>query len=135
MRMPQIYVMFCFGIYSLRVSEDTKVVFGDTDIDGSSPYRQEASFHRQFVHPEYEILVNYRPTILKIDPPVNITDYVRPICLSDITNESDVYDNCWIAGFGQINAVRKYQLGLCASRPGPVCSTRPSLCVQVLYVI
>ena len=83
-------------------------MFGDTEIDGSSPNRQEAAFHRVVTHPDYIFLIKNDVTILKLDSPVTITDYVRPVCLSDVQNESEAYDNCWNAGWGEINAARKY---------------------------
>ncbi|XP_072043139.1 uncharacterized protein [Amphiura filiformis] len=82
----------------------TSIVFGDTEIDGSSPNRQEATFQRVVTHPDYISLAQNDIAILKLDSPVIITDYVRPVCLSDIENESEAYDNCWIAGWGEINA-------------------------------
>ncbi|XP_072043140.1 uncharacterized protein [Amphiura filiformis] len=80
------------------------IVFGDTEIDGSSPNRQEVTYQRVVTHPDYIFLAQNDISILKLDSPVTITDYVRPVCLSDITNESEAYDNCWIAGWGEINA-------------------------------
>ncbi|XP_072044536.1 uncharacterized protein [Amphiura filiformis] len=75
------------------------IVFGDTEIDGSSPNRQVVTYQRVVTHP----FVN-EISILKLDSPVTITDYVRPVCLSSIRNEFQAYDNCWIAGWGEINA-------------------------------
>ncbi len=82
-------------------------MFGDREIDGSSPDRQEVTYKRVVTHPDYEFLNRNDVVILKLDSPVTITDYVRPVCLSDVQNESDVYKSCWVAGWGEINAACK----------------------------
>ena len=79
-------------------------MFGDNEIDGSSPYRQEVGIRRIVTHPDYVLLQMYALAVIQLDSNVTITDYVRPVCLSNVTNEWDAYDNCWISGWGELNA-------------------------------
>ncbi|XP_072043234.1 transmembrane protease serine 12-like [Amphiura filiformis] len=89
-----------------RLRDDvTAIVFGDTEIYGSSPNRQEMSFRRAVSHPDYIEFIQNDIAILELESPVTITDYVRPVCLSGLKNELEAYDNCWIAGWGEINAL------------------------------
>ncbi|XP_072043142.1 plasma kallikrein-like [Amphiura filiformis] len=85
----------------------TAIVFGDTEIDGSSPNRQEVSFRRAVAHPDYFVLTQNDIVILELESPVTLTDYVRPVCLSGIKNELEAYDNCWLAAWGKINALNE----------------------------
>ncbi|XP_072043144.1 uncharacterized protein [Amphiura filiformis] len=85
----------------------TAIVFGDTEIDGSSPNRQEVSFRRAVTHPDYIFITQNDFMILELESPVTLTDYVRPVCLSGMKNELEAYDNCWIAGWGEINALHE----------------------------
>ena len=81
------------------------LVFGDTRVgDESSPDRQEVGVRRVVNHPEYVFLEKNVLSLIQLENPVDITDYVRPVCLSDVENESEVYSNCWIAGWGDVNA-------------------------------
>ena len=79
-------------------------MFGDNEIDGSSPYRQEVGIRRIVTHPDYVYLEQYDLAVIQLDSNVIITDYVRPVCLSNLTNEWEAYDNCWISGWGELNA-------------------------------
>ncbi|XP_072043143.1 uncharacterized protein [Amphiura filiformis] len=85
----------------------TAIVFGDTEIDGSSPNCQEVSFRRAVTHPDYIFRTQNDVAILELESPVTITDYVRPVCLSGMKNEMEDYDNCWIAGWGEINSLHE----------------------------
>ena len=84
--------------------KNRRIVFGDTEANGASPYRQEVAIHREYVHPNFSdpnvsFLAN-RLRLLQLEEPVNITDYVRPICMSQSDNESEDYDVCWLASWG-----------------------------------
>ena len=93
--------------HSMRTDLYPTIAFGDVEKDGSSPNRQEVGVRRVY-HSTF--------AILQLDPPVTITDYVRPICLnSEVYDEWDTYDNCWIAGWGRMDArgksvIRLYSL-------------------------
>ena len=79
------------------------IAFGDVEKDGSSPNRQEVGVRRVYHSPF---------AILQLDPPVTITDYVRPICLnSEVNDEWNSFDNCWVAGWGRKDARGKSLFG------------------------
>ncbi|XP_072015922.1 uncharacterized protein [Amphiura filiformis] len=90
-------------------ARNTKIVFGDNEVDGSSPYRQEVGVRRGYEHPDAIRMQQYDLAVLQLDPPVNITDYVRPICLSTNQNELEAYESCWIAGWGSVNLLNEFQ--------------------------
>ena len=59
--------------------------------------------HREYVHPNFpdpDSFYLYRLRLLQLEEPVNITDYVRPICMSQSDKESEDYDACWLASWG-----------------------------------
>ena len=75
-------------------------MFGTTTLSDSSPYRQDVSILRADTHPDWNPAGYFSMMIIQLATPVNITDYVRPICLSEIDNEWEAFENCWIAGWG-----------------------------------
>ncbi|XP_072050181.1 putative serine protease 47 [Amphiura filiformis] len=89
-------------------ARNTKIVFGDNEVGGSSPYRQEVEVRRSYKHPEAISFQQYDLAVLQFDPPVNITDYVSFICLDQ--NELEAYEDCWIAGWGSVNILGRYKL-------------------------
>ena len=86
------------------------LVFGEVArIDGvnDSPYRQEVAIRKVYRYPDFVFLQGGNDVAaVLLDTPVNFTDYVRPICLNQLTNEWEAYDNCWIAGWGSLNMYR-----------------------------
>ncbi|XP_072026056.1 uncharacterized protein [Amphiura filiformis] len=88
------------------IDENSVVIFGVTDQDDQSSARQEFGILRVYTNPE---AVNAGPneenqlTMIRLDNPANITDYVRPICINRLVDEWDMYENCWIAGWGDLN--------------------------------
>ena len=91
-------VMFAFNSNS---AANSTVIFGDTErVNGSSTYRQETTAIIAYTHPDFVVVDKNDIALLYLDPPLNITDCVRPICVNQLTNEWKVYTNCWIVGWG-----------------------------------
>ncbi|XP_072012996.1 uncharacterized protein [Amphiura filiformis] len=85
-----------------------EIVFGDNEVDGSSPYRQQVGVRRGYEHPKAIPIQQYDLAVLQLDTQVNVTDYVRPICLSTNQNEWEAYESCWIAGWGSVNILNEF---------------------------
>lgn len=92
--------------FGLSRSEYHKsVIFADIfqNGSGSSPYRQEVRIRKIYSHPEFIPFQQNDIALVRFDTPVNFTDYVRPICINQLSNEWEAYDTCWIAGWGTQN--------------------------------
>ena len=80
------------------------MVFGDHDLRNTTLNEQVKYMDAILIHPHYTGSPLYRNDIalLHFCEPVTITDFVRPICLTRTWEEMETYDNCWIAGWGQL---------------------------------
>ena len=89
-------------------------MFGDRaarDLAPGSPNRQVAEAAYVFLHPEYnsfgyEGYQGYTTkdiALIRFAQPVKYTYYVRPACVSDSSDESSVYQECRVAGWGLPN--------------------------------
>lgn len=80
--------------------------FGDIDREDVSPYEQRVEFEKAIPHPEhgdhpYVGNVDMNDiALLKLKTPVELTNYVHPLCLNEDTNEWETYDSCWSVGWG-----------------------------------
>ncbi|XP_022088735.1 uncharacterized protein LOC110978224 [Acanthaster planci] len=75
------------------------IVAGDLQLEVTSPHHQLIPVERILPYPGYNSL-NYLHdlALLKLVRPVEVTDYVRPVCVGNEPLED--YDNCYIAGWG-----------------------------------
>ena len=54
-----------------------------------------------FVHPNYNYYTyDYDIALIKLSKQVTFTDYVRPACLAESTNETAAYTRCLVSGWG-----------------------------------
>lgn len=82
-----------------------EVVFGDTfqgEGEGESEYRQVAIVERTFTYPGFNYFtIEGDVMLMKFEEPLEMTDYVRPVCLppADV-DETVEYDVCYVTGWG-----------------------------------
>ncbi|XP_071854282.1 transmembrane protease serine 3-like isoform X2 [Apostichopus japonicus] len=77
-----------------------EVVFGDILLSESSPYQQRVTFTPSG-HPDFSYAtLQHDIALLHLNRSVNVTDYVRPVCLAEFENETSIYEECLIAGWG-----------------------------------
>ena len=77
----------------------------------SSPYAQRADYDWLHLHPESNSprgLANDIAIVHFVNP-LNLTDYVSPLCLTRIDTEIDTFQNCWATGWGYVRPY--YYLG------------------------
>ncbi|KAJ8020544.1 CUB and sushi domain-containing protein 1 [Holothuria leucospilota] len=91
--------------YLSTITAIDEVVFGDVFQgmgEGESEYRQVAIVESVYTYPGLNYFTfDGDAQLLKFVEPLEITDYVRPICLpSSDVNEVEDYDVCWVAGWG-----------------------------------
>ncbi|KAJ8021040.1 Ovochymase-1 [Holothuria leucospilota] len=80
----------------------SSAIFGDLYLSTPSSYHHETTFNTH-THPQYNPYTKEHDiALLELKKPVNFTDYVRPSCLSTLSNETDVYQRCYIAGWGHL---------------------------------
>ena len=91
------------GPTDVFVSNNT-IIFGDNNRnEPSSSYRQEVRFRLVYLGTG-RFFDDDDLYIFQFENPVEITDYVRPICFTKVMNEAEEFDNCWIAGWGRYKA-------------------------------
>ena len=93
----------------------TKIVFGDTIRSQPTQHSTEVRFSAIFTHPDYDdnnILNDV--ALLRFTEPITFNDYVRPICLATLQEETQHYDetDCYAVGWGRL----VYQGGKCFAR-------------------
>ncbi|KAJ6668614.1 hypothetical protein lerEdw1_012096 [Lerista edwardsae] len=82
---PQIWRVYSGILKQSQITEDTPF-FGVQEI---------------IVHPKYELAEKgYDIALMKLDRPMNFTDFQQPLCLP-LNEETNMdYSNCWVTGWG-----------------------------------
>ena len=103
--LPSSRLTFIFlPLFSRRESADLwKVVLGINNLDHPSPYLQTRGVESIIVHPRYNrAVVDYDISVVELDREVEVTSYVRPVCLpgNGQLPQPDTY--CYITGWGHM---------------------------------
>ncbi|XP_030840490.1 atrial natriuretic peptide-converting enzyme-like [Strongylocentrotus purpuratus] len=78
-----------------------EVVFGNLNIESTSPYRLSITPSQIFIHPDYDSFTNDADiALIQLSTLVNYTDYIRPACLANSSQETTVYKQCIVSGWG-----------------------------------
>ena len=78
-----------------------KAIFGDLLLSNYSKHHVEITPEQIFVHPNYNSYAyDFDIALIKLSKPVTFTEYVRPACLAESTNETTAYTRCLISGWG-----------------------------------
>ncbi|KAM5271917.1 atrial natriuretic peptide-converting enzyme isoform 2-T2 [Ctenodactylus gundi] len=88
-----------------------KVVLGINNLDHPSPFTQTLLVTTIILHPRYSrAVVDYDISIVELSEDVNVTSYVRPVCLpsSEQLLEPDTY--CYITGWGHMGNKMPFKL-------------------------
>ncbi|XP_038051942.1 uncharacterized protein LOC119724798 isoform X2 [Patiria miniata] len=83
--------------------QTSNIVVGDNHLMEESPHHQTVPIERIYSHPGYNTkILNNDIALLKLTRPVEMNDYVRPVCLDLQTNEDimEKYTKCYTAGWG-----------------------------------
>lgn len=78
-----------------------RVVFGNAHLIDDSDNEVSVEMADIFVHPEYDpyFLLN-DIALIRLAEPVTSSDYVRPACLAESSDELKDYRRCLVAGWG-----------------------------------
>ena len=77
------------------------VVLGDLLQSEYSEHHISIASRGIFIHPQYSPYTNDADiAVVRLSQPVTFTDYVRPACLADFSNETSHYTRCLISGWG-----------------------------------
>ncbi|XP_030851876.1 uncharacterized protein LOC590372 isoform X3 [Strongylocentrotus purpuratus] len=78
-----------------------RVVFGNAHLTDDSDNEVSVEMADIFVHPEYDpyFLLN-DIALIRLAEPVTFSDYVRPACLAESSDELKDYRRCLVAGWG-----------------------------------
>lgn len=87
-----------------RESADVwKVVLGINNLDHPSPYMQTRQVKSIIVHSRYNrAVVDYDISVLELESEVEVTSYVRPICLPNRGQLPKPDKYCHITGWGHV---------------------------------
>ncbi|XP_052314791.1 atrial natriuretic peptide-converting enzyme isoform X3 [Oncorhynchus keta] len=88
-----------------------KVVLGINNLDHPSPYLQTRGVESIIVHPRYNrAVVDYDISVVELDREVEVTSYVRPVCLpgNGQLPQPDTY--CYITGWGHMGNRMPFKL-------------------------
>ncbi|XP_030853029.1 CUB and peptidase domain-containing protein 1-like [Strongylocentrotus purpuratus] len=77
-----------------------RVVFGNAHLTDDSDNEVAIEVADIFVHPEYDVYWLYNDiALIRLAEPVTFSDYVRPACLSESSDELNDYRRCLVAGW------------------------------------
>ncbi|XP_056589313.1 atrial natriuretic peptide-converting enzyme isoform X1 [Triplophysa dalaica] len=95
-----------------RESADVwKVVLGINNLDHPSPYMQTRQVKSIIVHSRYNrAVVDYDISVLELESEVEVTSYVRPICLPDRDQLPKPDKYCHITGWGHVGNRMPFKL-------------------------
>ncbi|XP_029444164.1 atrial natriuretic peptide-converting enzyme isoform X2 [Rhinatrema bivittatum] len=88
-----------------------KVIFGINNLDHPSDFMQTRLVKKIILHPRYNrAVVDYDISIVELDMNINVTSYVRPVCLPSKKHlvEPDTY--CYITGWGHMGNKMPFKL-------------------------
>ena len=86
----------CF-IHNPRRDDAYEIIFGETTIlDLAAPPPLPEYNSQQY----YNGIDHNNLALVRLDQPENYTDFVRPICLATMRNESEAYHGCVVAAWG-----------------------------------
>nr|XP_054749016.1 serine-rich adhesin for platelets-like [Lytechinus pictus] len=78
-----------------------KLLLGDIDLYGSAATRQLIDIEGVYVHPAFnEFVIDYDVALIKLSAPVQLGDYISPVCLETSSEESSLYSQCISIGWG-----------------------------------
>lgn len=88
-----------------------KVVLGITNLDHPSPHMQTRGVARVLVHPRYSrAVVDYDISVVQLDQEVQVTSYVRPVCLPRPGQLPLPDTYCYITGWGHMGNRMPFKL-------------------------
>ncbi|XP_030047209.1 atrial natriuretic peptide-converting enzyme [Microcaecilia unicolor] len=88
-----------------------KVVFGINNLDHPSDFMQTRLVQKIILHPRYNrAVVDYDISIVKLDTDINVTSYVRPICLPNKKHSVEPDTYCYITGWGHMGNKMPFKL-------------------------
>ncbi len=80
------------------------VVFGQTDFTTTGSTNQRSDIRRIISHSSYDNeTLEYDISLLELQQPIEYDNYVRPLCLATIEQETTVYQNCYATGWGALS--------------------------------
>ena len=103
--LPGVFIYLFIFFISAFSGPTTKVVFGDTIRSAPTANHVERTFSAIFTHPDYDAAaIQNDVALLKFDTPITFNDYVRPICLATLEEETDHYTSCYAVGWGRLTS-------------------------------
>lgn len=88
-----------------------KVVLGINNLDHPSPYMQTRQVKSIIVHSRYnQAVVDYDISVVELESEVEVTSYVRPICLPDRGQLPKPDKYCHITGWGHMGNRMPFKL-------------------------
>ncbi|KAM4676085.1 acrosin-like [Discoglossus pictus] len=100
----------CFGEKGTNLNE-WRIVFGVNTLSSLGPETQIRHIEKKIRHEGYNSLEEKNNiALLKVDTPVNYSDYVQPACLPQASVDLNLMTDCYIAGWGfmakdQVNVI------------------------------
>ncbi|XP_030629085.1 atrial natriuretic peptide-converting enzyme isoform X2 [Chanos chanos] len=95
-----------------RESADVwKVVMGINNLDHPSPFMQTRYVKSIIVHSRYNrAVVDYDISVIELDSEIEVTSYVRPVCLPDRGQVPKPDTYCYITGWGHMGNRMPFKL-------------------------
>ncbi|KAK1803354.1 hypothetical protein P4O66_004016 [Electrophorus voltai] len=88
-----------------------KVVLGINNLDHPSDHMQTRRVKRVIVHSRYNrAVVDYDISIMELDSEVEVTSYVRPVCLPEPGHLPPTDTYCYITGWGHMGNRMPFKL-------------------------
>ncbi|XP_038052475.1 uncharacterized protein LOC119725186 [Patiria miniata] len=82
-----------------------RIVLGSTDLHGTPATRREIIIDKVIAHPFYDAVnLDNDIALIKLRARVEFSDDIRPACLNTVQNETYLFDNCYVAGWGHTSA-------------------------------
>uniref|UniRef100_A0AC35TYV4 Peptidase S1 domain-containing protein n=1 Tax=Rhabditophanes sp. KR3021 TaxID=114890 RepID=A0AC35TYV4_9BILA len=86
---------------SIVPKESLYIRVGDFNNLISEPQEINVGIAEVVLHPSYENIFNHDIAIIKLDTPLNFTQFVKPICLPPSTYQFEIGSECFVSGFGK----------------------------------
>ena len=81
------------------------IAFGFINVMNPGSNQQTSRFSQIINHPEYDPAQQFLNdiTLLRLATPVTFDNYVRPLCLATLVEETAMYRDCQAAGWGALD--------------------------------
>ncbi|XP_006882344.1 PREDICTED: plasma kallikrein [Elephantulus edwardii] len=89
----------CFdGLSAPDIWRSYSGILNISEITRETPFSQIKEI---IIHPQYKISeAGHDIALLKLETPLNFTEFQKPICLPSKDDTNTIYTNCWITGWG-----------------------------------